>query len=81
MKNISDLLNVCKALHSDGKTEEDIVNFLKKEGCSKVESIQIIASIFNINLNAAKKLVHTSRAWEDVRDRDDKFHDDLNQIV
>ncbi len=79
MKDISILINTCKQQRSTGKTNEDIVAFLRDQGCSKVESITVLARAFDVELNDAKEIVHLSKAWSDVRERDDCFHQTLDQ--
>jgi hypothetical protein len=34
----------------------------------------------NVNLGEAKRLVHCSPTWADVRQRDDEFHDQFSTI-
>jgi len=55
--------------------------FLHAEGCSKIDSIVVLREVLNLNLGEAKALVHLSRTWGDVRERDDAFHEALIDAV
>jgi ribosomal protein L7/L12 len=55
----------------------EAIAFLRGEGFSKVGSIGVLAEHRGVSLSEAKVLVHTSEAWIDVRERDDRFHDEL----
>jgi hypothetical protein len=68
------LISECKRMAAQGKNPEDVLQFLRAEGCSKVTSIAILAKALAVGLGQAKEMVHTSRTWADVRERDDQFH-------
>lgn len=55
----------------------EAVAFLRREGFSKIESIYVLVHERGLPLSEAKLVVHTSETWNDARDRDDQFHDDL----
>ncbi len=74
MRHASAFVAECQQQIAAGRTREQIVAFLLEQGCSKLNSIAVIASAFEIGLAEAKKLVHLSEAWSDVRERDDRFH-------
>jgi len=79
MNDTSSLVTTCQQQRAAGKTNEDIVAFLRAQGCSKVESMTIVARAFGLGLNEAKEIVHLSQAWSDVRSRDDRFHQTLEK--
>lgn len=66
-------------IRAEGKSDEKILSFLRTQECSKVESMVIFAQAFGLNLGQAKETVHMSQTWADVRERDDRFHDSLEQ--
>lgn len=78
MKDLTTMIQRGQQLRAQGATSEDIVLFLRAQGCSKVESIAAIARILEVALGRAKEIVHTSKTWEDIRERDDRFHDSLD---
>ena len=67
----------CKQMIQDGKTIEDILVYLRKATKSKGDSGVVIMEVLNITPGEAKRLVYTSEAWKDVRERDEKFHEDI----
>jgi len=69
----------CQQMAAQGKSSEEIVEFLRAQGSSKVASIAIIAKVLAVNLGQAKVIVHTSHTWADVRERDDRFHASLGE--
>jgi len=77
MRTRSELARECKALRASGSSDEDLMAFLRAEGCSKIDSIVVLREALNLSLAEGKALVHLSRAWRDVRERDDAFHDAL----
>jgi hypothetical protein len=61
----------------DGARWDEILETLRAEGFSKVESIRATVEILRLPLADAKRLVHESRARADRRDADDRFHEVL----
>lgn len=75
------LISECEALIAQGRNEEEVITFLRDQGCSKLESIAVLKSAMGVDLNHAKRLVHFSQAWKDKRDEHDKFHEDLETAL
>ena len=67
----------CRQMLQDGKTMEDVLNYLRKETNSKGACVAILINGLHIPYSDAKRLVHFSEAWKDMKDRDEKFHEDL----
>lgn len=67
----------CKQMLQEGKTIEEILNYLKNETNSKGASIAVLVNGLNIPVEEAKRLVHFSDAWKYVKERDEKFHEDV----
>jgi hypothetical protein len=74
MNNSDALVSECRSQKTAGKTDEQLVSLLRARGCSKVESIAVLARAVGIPLGNAKEIVHFSETWADVRERDDSFH-------
>jgi hypothetical protein len=70
-----DLIAECKGRYAAGEKIEELVEFLRSAGCSKIDSIAVIAVGCGMGLAKAKEAVHFSPAWTDVRASDDKFHE------
>ncbi|WP_110520114.1 hypothetical protein [Herpetosiphon llansteffanensis] len=51
---------------AQGLTEvEDILGFLRKEGCSKPNSMIVLLDCLGCGLGEAKRLTHFSQTWSD----------------
>jgi hypothetical protein len=58
-----------------GEELENVLSFLRGSGCSKLESIAVVASCSEIGLARAKEVVHLSAVWNDRRVSDDALHE------
>ncbi len=54
---------------------------LRTDGASKVHSIAALCGALDWRIQDAKALVHNSAAWEDVRERDEQFHEDFERAI
>lgn len=70
-------IDPCKKMLQDGKTVEDVLEYLRAETNSKVASMATIMYVLNITADEAKLLVHNSKTWEVAKERDEKFHEKL----
>jgi hypothetical protein len=71
------LIDECRKLLESKVDREGLVSYLRGQGCLKLDSMAILRQVLDISLGQAKGLVHCSATWQDVRERDDKFHDIL----
>ena len=74
---IGEVTERATAMWDDGARWDEILETLRAEGFSKVESIRATVEILRLPLADAKRLVHESRAWADRRADDDRFHEVL----
>ena len=74
------LEEVCRGQQRDGATTEDLIAWLRSEGCSKVDTIQVLAHVLGTTFTALKEVVHTSPTWADRREIDDDLHDKLRKV-
>jgi ribosomal protein L7/L12 len=81
MRTRPELAVLCRALRARGFSDEDLMVFLRAEGCSKIDSIAVLREVLDLKLGEAKAFVHLSEAWGDVRERDDAFHETLHQVL
>ncbi len=63
----------CKA---DASAEE-VLFLLREEGYSRAASIEAVMELENVSLAEAKRIVHGSDTWSDVREDADELHDAL----
>ena len=74
----SDEIQELRRLLDENENVDDTIRVLRERGLSKVESIRALVETGRFDMSLAKSLVHASPAWDDVRERDDGFHADLD---
>jgi hypothetical protein len=65
------------ALWQAGERWDAILGSLRAEGFSKVDCIKATVDQLRLPLGDAKRIVHHSAAWADVKDRDDEWQERL----
>jgi ribosomal protein L7/L12 len=65
------------ALWEAGERWDAILSALRTEGYSKVDCIKATIEQLRLPLTDAKRVVHESAAWADVRQDDDEWHERL----
>ena len=60
-----------------GERWDAILGALRAEGFSKIDCIKATVDQLRLPLGDAKRIVHDSAAWADVRDRDDEWKERL----
>lgn len=51
-----------------------VLNDLRADGFSPIESIKITRAVLHVSLGEAKAIVHGSTAWADLRDQFEGVH-------
>ncbi|MGH3369519.1 MAG: hypothetical protein ACRDPR_05920 [Nocardioidaceae bacterium] len=69
------------ALWQAGERWDAILGALRAEGFSKIDCIKATVKQLRLPLGDAKRIVHDSAAWADVRERDDELLDRLASEV
>lgn len=64
-------------LWTPGARWDAILGALRAEGYSKVDCIKATVTMLRLPLADAKRLVHESGTWQDVRDADDHWYESL----
>jgi len=65
-------------LFRDGASVDEVLYRLREDGCSKAISVGALVDGARMPLTEAKRTVHESTIWADVRERDESiFRDDL----
>jgi hypothetical protein len=54
---------------------EDAITFLRLHGSSIIDTIKFLKAERSLSLDEAKRRVHTSPAWADLRADHDRLHD------
>jgi hypothetical protein len=60
-----------------GCSDEDLLQFLRGERASMMDSVLLIRRINNIPLREAQEIVHQSATWSDEKER----HDRLQEVL
>lgn len=60
---------------------DTVLEELRKEGFSQAQSIKATVERLGVPLAEAKKIVHLSNAWADVRSENDSFHEELDEAA
>lgn len=61
----------------NGQATDDILTFLRSQGASKTDSIAVFHRALSMGLDEAKRVVHFSPVWADIKERDERFWDEL----
>lgn len=70
-----------QTLYETGTNIETILMELRKVGCSPIQSMWVICQIQQISLEDAKRTLHFSKAWADMRDEHNRFHTSLEESL
>lgn len=60
---------------------DTVLEELRKEGFSQAQSIKATVERLGVPLAEAKRIVHLSGAWADVRPENDRFHQALDETA
>lgn len=60
-----------------GESIDGVLQFLRESNCSKLDCIWLLEDVAGMTPLEAKKAVHFSPVWQDVRSRDEALHDKL----
>ncbi len=73
----TEVLDRAAVLWSEGDRWNAILATLRAEGFSKVDCIKATVDMLRLPLGEAKRVVHESDTWADVRQRDELWQDRL----
>ena len=66
---------------ADGKTLDDALADLRASGYSIIDCISAVHRVQHCEFIDAKKIVHFSPAWADMRAGHEKFHQELEDLA
>jgi len=64
-------------LWSGGERWDAVLRQLRADGFTKNDAIRASVDVLRLSLADAKRLVHGSDAWLDVKERDERLHEAL----
>lgn len=73
----TDAIERATALWTEGSRWDAVMRTLRAEGYTKTDCIRASVEVLRLPLADAKRLVHESNVWRDVRDADEEWHDTL----
>jgi ribosomal protein L7/L12 len=76
-----DVVAPAREMLSNGHDIEAVVASLKQRGCSILESIKVVREITGSSLGDAKRVVHFSQAWAELRGAHENLHATLEATV
>ncbi|CAA2142180.1 hypothetical protein [Hyphomicrobium sp. ghe19] len=81
MDNLEKTLSSCEALARSGASVEEILKCMRDAGINKVLSVLLLSRLGIANMQEAKLIVHNSAVWQDLKNRDEQFEDDVLRAV
>lgn len=67
-----DAVRVCRSIMEKG-SEEDALRWLRQSGASPIDSIRTLTQL-GVPLSDAKRSLHFSETWADIRESSEEFH-------
>lgn len=77
--NVEQIRTEGRKLANGGASIEQVIAYLRTSGCSKALSIALIADVRGCEMNEAKRLVHFSPTWADVKESDEEWQDRIDE--
>jgi hypothetical protein len=78
--NLDQIKEQAIAFFKAGKSQEEILKFLRQSGCSQGLSMFLLPSIFNCNMAEAKRLIFFSETWADTRKATEQLHNKIEEV-
>jgi hypothetical protein len=80
-KNLEHAREVGRTLLDQGAGVEELLQAFRRRELGILDSIRLVRDLLGISLGEAKKVVHLSQTWADLRAANDSFHDQLLSSV
>lgn len=77
MRNVD--LEPYENMISEGRSVEEVLSRLRRDGHSRIESIKILITLQDCSLAEAKRAVHTSDVWENAQENAETVHESLTE--
>lgn len=81
METASDSSHRASELLREFGLRDTVLEELRKEGFSQAESIKATVERLGVPLGEAKRIVHLSEVWADVRPANDRLHQSLDEAT
>ena len=80
-KHLDQIKKQAIALLKAGKSQEEILRYLRTSGCSQGLSMFLLPSIFKCNMAEAKQLVFLSETWADTKKATEHLHGKIEEVL
>ena len=70
-----------KRLIRSGQTTDDVLTWLRSQGGSQIDSVVVLNAAAGMKLKDAKHAVHSSTAWADMKEYQERFWDELESAI
>ena len=77
----ADVMQTTRALIQRGASQQDVIQVMRNEQLHIVECIKLTSQLYELPLGVAKDIVHSSAAWQDVREQNETFHTQAIQAL
>ena len=71
---VPEMLATARTLKANGASIDEILEQLRLQSSSIIQSIKCMKELLGISMGEAKLLVHRSRTWSDMRDPFSELH-------
>src|SRR5947209_18912161 len=79
MADLQQLIATCAQMFSEGREVEDVLTYLRQNGCGKLDSMKALMKLKGTNAEDAKRAVYFSKNGADGAQRDEARQDALGR--
>lgn len=66
---------------SEGRSHEEVISFLRSQGCSKTKTIFLLRTLLPSDANEVARIVHFSETWSDRKNEDEQFEEKVFDVL
>lgn len=70
-----------RRMRNEGRSAEEVLRFFRENGATMIESIKLLRALEVIDLGEAKRIVHFSEAWKDLREGSEQLHEEAEKAA
>jgi hypothetical protein len=79
--DLTQYLALGRRLKAEGATTEKLLQAFRSSGVDIIGCMRLLTEINGLSLAEAKKVVHFSEAWADLREEHERFHERLEKAA
>ncbi len=81
MMNLDEAVDEGRKMLRDNGSIDDVLSLWRTNGLTILHSIQALRHLTDRSLTNAKEVVHNSQTWSDLREANDRFHNELERLA